>query len=235
VNHLGPMPSTKKSYRHIFVIIDAFSKFVWLYATKSTDAAEVINHLCKQLVLFGNPYRIISDRGTAFTSGAFKEYCTEEKIQHVLVTTGLPRSNGQVERVNCTLIPLLTKLSAPKPEEWFRSLDIAQKYLNATPSRSTGRTPFQLMFGTNARLKENLEIREMIENKWMQMFEEERDDIRQEARPKIAEVQKENLKSFNKKRKKAQKYVNGDIIKLLSKLNSIQDSNSEINFCVSIA
>ncbi|KYN27495.1 hypothetical protein ALC57_03115, partial [Trachymyrmex cornetzi] len=86
------------------------------------------------------------------------------------------------------------------------------KYLNATPSRSTSRTPFQVTFGINARLKENLEIREMIENEWMQMFEEERDDIRQRTREKIAEVQKENLKSFNKKRKEAQKYVNGDIV-----------------------
>lgn len=81
-----------------------------------------------------------------------------------------------------------------------------------TPSRSTGRAPFQLMFGTNARLKENLEIREMIENEWIQMFEEERDDIRQEAKEKIAEIQKENLKSCNRKRKKARKYVDGDIV-----------------------
>lgn len=52
----------------------------------------------------------------------------------------------------------------------------------------------------------------MIENEWMRMFEEERDDIRQAAREKIVEVQKENLEGFNKKRKKAHKYVNGDIV-----------------------
>lgn len=28
VNHLGSMPITKKSYRHIFAIVDVFSKFV---------------------------------------------------------------------------------------------------------------------------------------------------------------------------------------------------------------
>lgn len=142
VDHLSPMPSTKKSYRHIFVIIDAFSKFVWLYATKSTDAAEAIKHLRKQSIVFGNPSRIISDRATAFTSNVFKEYCAEEKIQHILITTEVPKSNGQVERVNRTLIPLLTKLSNPKSEEWCKFLDIAQQYLNATPSRSTSRTPF---------------------------------------------------------------------------------------------
>jgi len=142
VDHLGPMPSTKKNYRHIFVVIDAFSKFVWLYAVRSTDTAEVIDRLRKQSAIFGNPRRIVSDRGTAFTSSAFKEYCSDEKIQHVLISTGIPRGNGQVERSNRTLIPLLTKLSSPKSDEWFKFLIIAQQYLNATPSRSTSRTPF---------------------------------------------------------------------------------------------
>lgn len=52
---------------------------------------EVIDRLRKQAVIFGNPYRIISDRETAFTSNAFKEYCEQEKIQHLLITTGISR------------------------------------------------------------------------------------------------------------------------------------------------
>lgn len=62
------------------------------------------------------------------------------------------------------------------------------------------------------RLKENQEVREMIETEWMRMFEEERDDIRQEAKEKIAEIQRENSKTFNKKRKVALRYTNGDIV-----------------------
>lgn len=123
IDHLGPLASTKKNYKHIFVVVDAFSKFTWLYTTKSTGTAEVIDHLKKQAIIFGNPRRIISDRGTSFTSSDFQEYCRRENIQHILTTTGIPRANGQVERVNRTLIPLLTKLAAPKPEEWYRHLD----------------------------------------------------------------------------------------------------------------
>jgi len=93
-----------------------------LYAVRSTDTAEVIDHLRKQSVIFGNPRRIVSDRDTAFTSSAFKEYCSDEKIQHVPISMGIPRGNGQVERNNRTLIPLLTKLSSPKPDEWFKFL-----------------------------------------------------------------------------------------------------------------
>ena len=67
IDHLGPLPSTKKRYRYIFVIIDAFSKFVWLFGTRSTGTIEVLDKLNKLTVIFGNPRRIISDRGSAFT------------------------------------------------------------------------------------------------------------------------------------------------------------------------
>lgn len=61
VDHMGPLPSTRKSYAHIFMVVDAFSKFTWLYAVKSTAAAEVISRLKKQASVFGNPRRIISE------------------------------------------------------------------------------------------------------------------------------------------------------------------------------
>lgn len=75
-------------------------------------------------------------------------------------------------------------MSAPKPENWFKFLTIAQKYFNATPSRSTGRTSFQLMFGTNVCSKEDLQIWEMIECEWVQMFEEECESVRLSAKEK---------------------------------------------------
>ena len=84
IDHLGPLPSTKKNYKYIFVVVDAFSKFVWLYTTKTTNTAEVINHLSRQAIIFG---KIISDRGTAFTSTEFQRYCAEEEIEHSLITT----------------------------------------------------------------------------------------------------------------------------------------------------
>lgn len=74
IDYLDPLQSTKKSYVHIFVVVDAFSKFVWLYATRSTSAAEAIERLERQSRTFGNPRRIVSDRGSAFTSKEFEGY-----------------------------------------------------------------------------------------------------------------------------------------------------------------
>lgn len=49
---------------------------------------------------FGNPVRVITDRGTAFTGGEFQRFCEAESIIHLKITTGVPRGNGQVEKVN---------------------------------------------------------------------------------------------------------------------------------------
>lgn len=134
MDHLGPMPSTQKKYQYIFAIVDAFTKFVWLYPTKSTNTTEILNHLMRQSAIFGNPRRIISDQGSAFTSNNFKSYCEDEGIEHTTIVTDIPRGNGQIERINRTLIPLLTKLSIPHPAQWHKFVTQAQQYLNHVPS-----------------------------------------------------------------------------------------------------
>ena len=212
IDHVGPMTLTKKRYKHVLVVLDAFTKFVWVYPTRSVDSAEVIDRLSKQAKIFGNPRRIASDRGTAFTSKAFETYCKEQNIQHLLIATGLPRGNGQVERVNSIILPLLAKLSLPKSEEWYRHTDQVQMFLNATPSRSTKRTPFQLMFGINMKLKDDFKLRELIEEKWMSRLDEERNDLCAQAKQNILRIQSDNRRSYNKKRKEPWKYKEGDLV-----------------------
>ncbi|GFS90886.1 retrovirus-related Pol polyprotein from transposon 17.6 [Trichonephila clavipes] len=108
VDFIGPLPSTNKSYQHIFTVVDAFTKFTWLYPVKTVSAESALEKLKQQQKTFGNPIRIISDRGSAFTSKLFNDYCDEESIQHLQIATGVPRGNGQVERIHRTLIPVLT-------------------------------------------------------------------------------------------------------------------------------
>lgn len=212
VDHVGPMTATKKQYQHILVVVDAFTKFVWLYPTRSTDAAEVIDRMSKQASIFGDPRRIISDRETAFTSNAFREYCEEHNIQHLKITTGLPRGNGQVERVNRTLIPLLSKLAAPKAEDWYKYVGIAQRWLNAVPNRSTKRTPFHLLFGVSMRIKDDPKIKELIEQEWLTRFEEQRNELREAAKEQIIKVQEENRRNYNRKRKEGTSYQINDLV-----------------------
>lgn len=96
-------------------MVDAFTKFVWLFPTKTTSTRETLNKLEIHQQTFGNPERIITDRGTAFTSNDFTKYCNDEGIQLIHITTGIPRGNGQVEIIHRTIIPVLTKLCLENP------------------------------------------------------------------------------------------------------------------------
>ena len=85
---------------------------MWLYLTKTVISKDVIEKLEIQKDIFiSNPYRIISNRGTTFTSAEFEDYCQQENIEHIKVTVDLLRANGQVERINRTIIPVLAKMS----------------------------------------------------------------------------------------------------------------------------
>jgi transposase InsO family protein len=130
---LTPAAGTRKGYQHLFVVVDAFTKFVWLHPTKTLNTNEVLSSLDLQQAVFGNPGRIISDRGSAFTSKDFVEYCKEEKIQHVNITIGVPRGNGQVERINRVIINLLIELAPEdKPDQWYKNLrNVQMKYRNS--------------------------------------------------------------------------------------------------------
>lgn len=212
VDHLGPMPSTKKMYNHLFAVVDSFTKFIWLYPTKSTTAEEVITRLKTQAVTFGNPRKIISDRGSAFTSKIFKEYCDEQGIELGLVTTGVSRGNGQVERINEVIIPVLTKMSMPKPAEWHKYVGSVQQYINSSFNRSIGRSPFELMIGKSMSLKDDTRLKEAIDEEIARLYDDQRLTLRQEASVNIQKVQAENIKTYNKKCKAATSYKVGDLV-----------------------
>ncbi|GFV10968.1 transposon Tf2-6 polyprotein [Trichonephila clavipes] len=153
-------------------VIDAFSKFTWLYPTRSTDAAEVINRLENQRHVFGNPARIITDKGSAFTSSAFEDYCKKQNILHISITTGLPRSNGQIEKQNSTIIAVLSKLSIDDPEKWYSHVPHLQEILNSTFQRSIKMTPFELLFGTKMKSCQDIEIVELLNDETTAQFQE---------------------------------------------------------------
>lgn len=207
---MGPLPSTNKNYNHI--IIDSFSKFVWLYATKSTTSKEVINKLELQKIYFGNPIQIISDKGSAFTSQEFKEYCESEEIKHLPVTTALPRANGQVERLNRTILSVLSKLTIDEPDKWYKYIGRLQQIINSSFHRSIGTTPFELLFSTKLRSKNDFRLKELLEEELRDQFQSERNELRQTARHQILEVQNENRRTYNPRQREPVKYHLGDLI-----------------------
>ncbi|GFU31777.1 hypothetical protein TNCV_1176441 [Trichonephila clavipes] len=216
VDFIGPLPSTNKSYQHIFTVVDAFTKFTWLYPVKTVSAENALEKLKQQQKTFGNPIRIISDRGSAFTLKLFNDYCDEENIQHLQIATGVPRGNGrgngQVERIHRTLIPVLTKLSLDDSTKWYKYVDRLQRTLNSTISRSAKWTPFELLVGIKMRNKEDILIKDLLLEEMAKELLEQREFLRNDAKKNIETLQSENRKTYNRRRKKASLYKEGDLV-----------------------
>lgn len=212
IDHVGPMETTSKRYAHILVVVDAFTKFTWLYPTKSTGSTETISKLEQQKTTFANPARIIADKGAAFIAKEFEDYCNAERIQLHLTTTATPRGNGQVERINAVVKETTTKLALHSPKNWYKHVARVQLCINAAVSRSTSFTPFQLMFGVPAKTPADEELIKVIEEEIMSDFVALRAAKRTEAAANILKTQLVNTKQFNKNRKQAHLYVLGDMV-----------------------
>lgn len=104
----------------------------------------------------------------------------------------MPRANGQVEGINRSIIPVLTKLALEDPSKWYKFVHSVQRALNGTFQRSIGTTPFKLMFGVNMRSKLDLNVIEILEESSVNQFEEQREQGRSEAKIQIARIQLEN-------------------------------------------
>ncbi|XP_053968268.1 uncharacterized protein K02A2.6-like [Anastrepha ludens] len=212
IDHLGPLDATTKLYKHILIVVDGFSKFTWLYPTKTTPAEEVIRKMSEWANIFGAPHRIISDKGLAFTSTAFKDWCQTEKVEHVLTTSGVPRGNGQVERLNRVVINVISKLSADRTEAWYKYVGKVQRVINSTINKSTKYPPFEIMFGVKMKTPMDVNINNMVESETADILIANRDSMRGNVRRQIVYAQKEYKENFDRRRKCKRIYKLGDLV-----------------------
>jgi len=209
IDHLGPLEKTGKGYRHLLIVIDAFTKFIRLYPCKSTTTDESIKYLRNYFRAYSKPRRLISDRGTSFTSETFKEFLKDENIEHVLIAVGTPRANGQVERLNRVITPMLAKLSET-PAKWDQTLDKVEHSLNNTVCRATDETPSRLLFGVDQKGKSSDTIQDLLNPNVNRDLEE----LRNNAHKKIEKSQLQNEKRYNLRRKAAREYKIGDYVEI---------------------
>jgi len=139
VNVDHPFEITQSKNQYLLAVIDNLTKYVQLYPCRSTNTAAVLRNMEKFCAERGIPDRIISDRGTCFTAHAIEAFCQKNGIRHTLNSTHHPQANGQVERTNRTLIPLLS-ISAKNHNDWDTHLRHVENMLNTVPNKSTTKT-----------------------------------------------------------------------------------------------
>src|SRR3954451_15592816 len=144
----------------LLVAIDKFSKWIEAKPVKKADGATALKFVRDLVVRFGIPHSIITDNGTNFAHRELKEYCQEEGIGLDLASVSHPQSNGQVERANALILggikARLEDSLRRAAGAWAEELPSVLWSLHTTPNRSTGFTPFFLVYGAEAVLPSDI-------------------------------------------------------------------------------
>jgi transposase InsO family protein len=118
------LPTTQSGYDSIWVIVDRFSKVAHFISVKTTYKGAKLAELyiARIVCLHGVPKKIVSDRGTQFTSRFW------EKL-HEIMDTKLnfssayhPQTDGQTERVNQILEDMLRACALKDKKSWDKYL-----------------------------------------------------------------------------------------------------------------
>ena len=141
---------------NVLVFQDHFTKHVLEYVTPNQTAKTITKFLYGGYIsMLGALARLLSDRGTSFTSSIIEELCKILGIQWLQTTPYHPQTNGLVERLHQTIKHMIGKLGEDKKANWPSHLaEIAHAY-NATQSTVTRYSPHYLMFGQRPRIPVN--------------------------------------------------------------------------------
>ena len=139
--------------RNVMVMQDHFSKYVVAYVVKDQmvwTAAKMLRN--GYFGLFGAPAYLVSDQGKAFTGHLITNLCELYGVQKLRTSPYHAQTNGQVERMNQTIIRMISKLEQDKKARWSEHLPKMLAAYNGTRLAVTGHSPYFLLFGRKARM-----------------------------------------------------------------------------------
>lgn len=210
IDHVGPFETSKRKKKFLFVVVDGFTKFCFIEPVRDQKSSAVVKILTELIYLFGAPRRIISDRGSAFTSQTFKTFCGAYNIKHILNAVATPRANGQCERYNKTIVNALATVSAgAPPEDWDLYVKPIQSTLNTTYNKGIGTTPMEALTGYCAVAPSEAKLVNAVRD---ELHRTDIKQLREKISKYITEDQRKQKARYDVARKEAKKYMKDDIV-----------------------
>ena len=109
----------------------------------------------------------------AFLSDVLQKLCDAHGLELHTITIGMPRGNGQVEKIHSVIKAIFTKITIDEPNTWCKQLTRVQHAINGLFSRSIAMTAHELMFGGKLKDADDLKPNDYDDDS---DFEESNDD-----------------------------------------------------------
>lgn len=206
------MPKAKSGERYIVVIVDDFSRYLWLRATKKKTATVVLEMLTDIATAFGFPATLKSDQGTEFDNDLVGGLNQAARTEHQMVLPYNSHANGLVERQIGTIRGAVEKLcrdSTGDVEQWPGFVKLAMLDLNMRVHSGNKAAAFGLMMGRGpfSVSRRGGEVAPEDLHRWRQFWE----TYQKAVVPHIHRIQRDNRKKMMKTyRKNTTEFVPGE-------------------------
>lgn len=151
----GPIsPPTPAGNRYFMLLVDDYSRVMWVHLMKTKDEAFNIfrNFRSKVEIETGEKLKILrTDRGGEFLSNQFTKYCSETGLERHFTSPYSPQQNGVVERRNRTVLEMVRsclKTMRVPDVLWGEAVSHAVYVLNRLSTKALkNATPYELWIG----------------------------------------------------------------------------------------
>jgi hypothetical protein len=148
---IGPITMANDKTTVILTMVDLYTRTGEACAlrqqrTKHIAETFVVKWVCK----YGFPRTIVCDNGPGFASKVMKAAMKLLGIKTHYVLPYHPQSNGVCERLNATIINMLSSYTRDKQNMWSGFLPYIVFAYNTSVHSSTGFTPYRLLHGREA-------------------------------------------------------------------------------------
>jgi hypothetical protein len=147
------LPRTQKGYDAIWVIVDRLTKVAHFIPVKTTYKGSQLAELymARIVCLHEVPKKIVSDRGSQFTSRFWRSFYENMNTKLNFSTAYHPQTDGQTERINQVLEDMLGACALKHGGSWDKSLPYAEFSYNNCYQASLKMSPFEALYGRKCR------------------------------------------------------------------------------------
>jgi hypothetical protein len=143
------LPRTQAGYDSIWVIVDRLTKVAHFIPVKTTysDAKLAELYMSRIVCLHGVSKKIVSDRGSKFTSKFWKKLHESMDTKLNFSSAYHLQTDGQTERTNQILEDMLRVCALKYGKSWDKSLPYAEFSYNNSYQASIKMAPYESLYG----------------------------------------------------------------------------------------
>jgi hypothetical protein len=147
------LPRTQAGYDLIWVIVDRLTKVAHFIPVQMTYSGAKLAQLYMSRIvcLHGVPKKIMSDRGSQFTSKFWEKLHTSMDTKLNFSSAYHPQMDRQTERTNQILEDMLRACALKYGKSWDKSLPYAEFSYNNSYRASIKMAPYEALYGCQCR------------------------------------------------------------------------------------